>query len=223
MDDNFDTGTLDSKWTVVDGSSGTVDLLATSMATPTYDLASMSDHLAIQMENNRVSLRQDYTLQDGYSVVMKLHPAVNSSSNDISEVVVGISLNTSDTAPDGTTTNGFIRLVFDSTLDGWRIYGHYKTSSASDNTAIGDAGDECNFNGGTVYLRIARNGSSYAWLTSFDGVSWVPMKSAITPPTIYTNVWVHAYSGLATGSKILPVQLIDWIKEIDNSTFDVRG
>lgn len=224
MDDDFNTGILDSKWIVVEGSEGTVDLLATSRTTALYDVDTVDDCLAIQMENNRVSLRQDYELPDGKSVIMKLHPSVNASSNEAYEAVIGLSLNTSDASPDGVTTNGFMRHLFESTADGWRIFGQHKTSAGTtnDSTAISDPGDECNFNGGTVYLRIARSGNSYFWFASFDGIAWVPMKQAVTPPAVYTNIWIHAYSALVTGSKVLPIQLIDWVKEIDNTVFDVR-
>ena len=70
-DDEFDTGSLDGKWTAVSGSSGTVDLLGTTGST--YDFTTRSGELLMQGYNGAaVELRQDYTLPDGNSIDVKI-------------------------------------------------------------------------------------------------------------------------------------------------------
>lgn len=217
MDDEFNSWTLDSKWAVTEGSPGTVDLTATSSGA-VYDLTSVDDNLAIQVDNNKVHLRQDYTLPDSKSVVIKLHTALNSSGSLVDQVVCGISLNTSDNTPLTSSTSGYMAVDFRSNADGWKIYAEYKSpGGVVTATAIGEDGDESPINGNTVYLRIARVGSSYIFYTSFNGISWIPMYAAITPAATFTNVWIRCRSDANTGSNILPVSLIDWIREVDNS------
>jgi hypothetical protein len=224
MDDDFSSTTLDPKWTLVSGSVGTVDLNTTTCTTPIYDLTSVPDFLALQVENNQVSLRQDYELPDGKSVILKLHPALNASSNLAGEIDVGICLNSDDASYWTYSTIGKMLMCFDANADGWRIYAEARGASNTllGATGIGDPGEESPFNGGQVYLRISREGLNYRWFASFNGVSWVPMNTAITRTAAFNNIWIFAASAVATGSKTLPVQLIDWIKEVNNTVFDVR-
>jgi hypothetical protein len=226
MNDEFDESTLDNKWTVTLGAPGTVNLLASSCSTAIYDLASVPGYLATQCEggsNNKMYMRQDYTLPDGKSVILKLLPTINSSGNLDAEVFVGMVLNNDDSTPLTVGNSGYMLMEFRANNDGWRIYaGYCNTNNTIDATAIGEDGDESPMNGNLMYFRIARHNNTYSFFTSFSGVSWIPMKLPITPSAIFTNIWLRNRSDISTGSKALPVHLIEWIHEVDNTVFNVE-
>lgn len=213
VDDEFNSGTLDGKWTVVSGSSGTVNDLATSPSN-VYDLTTNSGYLSLQAEDDTVYLRQDATLADGNDLILKIHPAVNASGDLDNEVASGINLNCDDGSPSTYTTCGYIYLNFRANTDGWEITCKHVTSGAvSSSTLMGEPGGEYPTNGGSVWLRIARSGTSYACLTSFDGIGWAPMKTFFSNGSAFNNIWIRDRSDVDSGTDIVPVQKIDYIRE----------
>ena len=103
-DDDFPTSSLDGKWTVVDGASGTCTLIAGS-GTGTYDLASRTSWIMMQVgttTGDSVELRQDYTLPDGACLVAPVAPAWDKAAAPANnELFLGIGVNQDDSGPRG--------------------------------------------------------------------------------------------------------------------------
>lgn len=212
VDDEFSSGTLDGKWTVTSGSSGTVNDLATNPSN-VYDLSD-TGYLSLQAEDDTVYLRQDATLADGNDLILKIHPAVNASGDLDNEVASGLNLNCDDGSPSTYTTCGYIYLNFRANTDGWEITCKHVTSGGvSSSTLMGEPGGEYPTNGGSVWLRISRSGTSYACLTSFDGIGWAPMKTFFSNGSAFNNIWIRNRSDVDSGTDIVPVQKIDYIRE----------
>tara|TARA_R110000782_G_scaffold34955_1_gene83714 strand:- start:116 stop:922 length:807 start_codon:yes stop_codon:yes gene_type:complete len=216
IDDDFDSTTLNGRWTVVDGTSGTVDNgLASTGEQKIYDLTSVSGFLAMQPHRvsttQNIELRQDYTLGVGESVVIKMFTAAQVSSNTANEVVLGVWLNDSDAAPG---TGGRCFLAFTINTDGWEIKGSYTSGAGSTATSTwGDTGSEWAFNGAPMYLRFNRLTSTvYSLQVSLSGNSWTSMKR-FTSDTTFSNIWIRCYSAATIPSnQSVPIQLIDYIR-----------
>lgn len=225
-DDDFSSTTLDSKWRVPSGSGslGTVDPFATNVATPVYDLVSKSGYLAVQADNGTFAARQDYTLPDGKSVILTLAPAINVSSNLADEVVAGITLNNGDNNPVERSGNGYTSIQFRAINDAWEIQGLTKDVNGTvlDESLVGGGvDDEYAFNGMKMQFKISRkdnNGSpEYMLSYSFGGV-FVPIKRMQTSNNAYSNIWIRVASYQDyTNGRIVPIQLFDDIKVVDNT------
>ena len=217
LNDEFSGNSLENKWAVVAGSQSSVDLLATN-PNPSFSLTAKAGFLATQTENNHVFLRQDAELSDEHSVILKLHPAVNSSSNINNEAAVGIILNCADNNPHALQGCGSMSLLFHANEDGWEIEARYiDLNGVESRTLIGETGDETSGNGQTSYLRIARRGLKYFYFVSFDNVVWTPMKTSISTPRAFDNLWLVNESQVDTGNKTAPIQLMDWLHETTNT------
>jgi len=204
-DDNFDTGSLDGKWTVVDGGSGTVDLLATS-TTGIYDLATRSRSMLAQGEvSNALLLRQDYTLPDGNSIVLSFSPnIVQDSGISDNEIWCGIGINDSDTNQFGTNTqyifldaNASTYIIRHSSANG----PPFNTLGTTIYTPIG----------GKYYVRFLRDGLDYYGFLSTNGSVWTCLGSR-TASSAYNNIWLFV-SGNFTGADPVPIQEFHWIRQ----------
>lgn len=216
-DDNFLLTTLDAKWTVVSGSSGTVNpFLASTSQQAIYDLTSVPGMLALQPHytstQQSVYLRQDYTLATSSSIVMKLFTAGQVSSNTAGEITVGLYLNASNTSP---TTGGYCFITFQVNTDGWELRGKYLPNGGggAEESTWGDVGNEWAFNGAPLYFRITRISSSvYVLQVSLNGLNWTSMRK-FTSDITFDNVWISAVSTAAVPSaQVAPVQLIDYVR-----------
>jgi len=216
IDDEFDSTSLNARWTVVDGTSGTVDpFLASTGERKIYDLASVPSYLALQPHRvsttQSIKLRQDYTLGVGECVIMKLFTAAQVSSNSTGEITVGLWLNDDDSDPGA---DGRCYLAFTVNTDGWELIASY-TSGAGSTVAStwGDTGSEWAYNGAPLYFRMTRVTSSvYVLQISMNGLSWTSMKR-FTSDTTFNNIWIRAHSSATIPSnQSVPIQLIDWIR-----------
>lgn len=207
-DDDFDSTTLDPKWTAVSGSSGTVNLLETSDVSK-YDLSTRPGYLLMQVGNNAaqvVRLRQDYTLPDGASIVAALHPAVamDSTSRTNNEFFHSLYLNDNDTSE---TSGNWVRILFDVNTTDLRFQ--------SADSAAGTIGS-CDALGlpPFIYLRIARSGLTYYFFVSGGGYSWTHMGSSVAGAA-YDNIWI-AMNNPAAAVDPVPICSWRWIRQGTN-------
>ena len=206
-DDEFSSGTLDSKWTVFDGGSGTVDLLATS-TTGIYDLTTRSGMMLIQASNgNELTLRQDYTIPDGNSIIMCCSFGYNQKT-DVSnnECLLKIGINSSDTSP----TTGVYDIFGCSVFSGIVYMGVWDGS-----TALQDLHSTMPIDN-RVYMRIARVGLNYSYFWSTSGTLWIPLGTR-TVGSAHNNIWIGNY-GMTSGTDTpIATQAIHWIRLGSNS------
>ncbi|MDX1766242.1 MAG: hypothetical protein R3313_04795, partial [Candidatus Saccharimonadales bacterium] len=215
-DDEFNYSNLDSKWTAVSGSSGTVDITETGNVSK-YDLATRPGYLLMQAGNNgsqEVSLRQDYTLPDGDSIIMAIDPSLTmdgASGLAGNDWKVGLSINDSDTT---WNTTEYTSIHFDVEADGWRIM--IDDGSTNYSTPRNETGPGL---GQKVYLRLSRSGTAISASYSVGGKSWVPLGGTLTRSGTADNIWIFA-DNQASNSGFVPIQSVDWIRQGDATTLD---
>lgn len=212
IDDEFNTSTLNSKWTAVDGTAGTVTLRDTG-TTGIYDLATRPGTLLMQIgaaANDSVLLRQDATLADGASVVVSLAGGFDwvaaISSN---EFAVGLGLNDTDT---GVEDGDDLQFILDADAGLVTIDGVHSGRSAD--IGVADAGRE--YGGGDpIYLRIVRSTLTYHLHWSYGkGSSW-NYKGSRTVSTALNNLWLFAEArATITNSMVIAV---DWFRQGGNA------
>jgi hypothetical protein len=200
-DDDFTADALDGKWTLVDGASGTVDLLGT--AGNIYDLATRDSYLLVQAINgDEFQIRQDYTLPDNSSIILALSPSLSIDGAPAitnNELWAGMAINDND---GGFNSGTYQALFFDTDANTCRI--HHYNGSTQGSTPVGMAplGDK-------IYLRFARAGLVYSAFFSISGETWIPM-GAVTVAGAYTNVWIFVDSQATVGTPT-PIQAFDYI------------
>lgn len=215
-DDEFDSTTLDAKWTAVTGSSGTVSLLETGEVQK-YDLASRPGWLLMQAgsaANQKVELRQDFTLADGDSIQVAI--SLNSSSDGdmgigADELWCGIALNDNDTGYDAGEYNALFLNVSTNII---RLLHYDGTTVFGSTSPFADKGISIPI-GHVIYLRFARSGSTVYAFWSADGSSWMAMGSEARTATA-TNIWLFKES-VAAASEPVPIVAVDWIRQGTNN------
>jgi len=197
-DDEFDGPTLDSKWTAVSGSPGTVDLFATGTV-GVYDLTTRPGTLLIQAKDASVRLRQDYTLPDGKSIVCALDALHNYGSNN-HQAGIGVSAgNTSQF-----DTGWSIAYEQDGTDD-------YDIQTLSGPSSGGNTWDGSGFIG-RIYFRIARVNLTYHFFFSVDGFSWRWLDSR-TMDSAASHLWLWVDGAAPT---VAPICAFDWFRQGSN-------
>lgn len=210
-DDEFDTGALDVKWTVVDGAANPVDL----MADPTgrYDLTTRVGFLLLQARNtDNVDLRQDYTLPDTQSIVLAFSfgMAIDARSGILTdEVIVGLSLNNND---GGAHLGNYIVVEADADPDGWKIRSYFTGIGDYDSTPENQHGAPL---ARRIYFRIIRDGTSYWSYYSGDGTTWQSLGAAKAVGAILDNIWIYVHTVGALSPT--PIHAVDWIREGDDA------
>ena len=213
-DDEFASGSLAGKWTVVNGASGTVDLFEAGTTISRYDLSTRSGWLLVQVGKNSgqaVRLRQDFTIPDGSSIVAALSvvggQSATSASNNAAQY--GLGLNSTD----GTFASGTWE---------WLIVDGQSGSQPRiliDGSAGGitDAGTNSGLTSGAlVYLRIARVSLTYTFFFSTNGFStWQPI-GARTFASAPDNLWLIAECN-TTFTAPVPIIAFDWIRQGSNA------
>ena len=208
-DDDFTSGTLDGKWTVVDGGSGTVDPLSTS-TTGIYDLSSRSGDLLFQVNNNSVELRQDYTLPDGNSIILAMTVAMHfDSAISNNELQIGLCLNDDNSGP--VAGNNVIRMAAVETDGG--TYGMDAVRFAPGATNLGTDNNQTDVTQ-RIYLRVFRDSLTYTPSFSINGATWATMSST-TMSSACDNVWIQIGSSASIGGT-LPIQAVHWIRQGNN-------
>jgi len=216
-DDEFDATTLDGKWTAVTGASGTVDLAETGEVQK-YDLTTRPGWLLLQAgsaADQKVELRQDFTMVDGSSIVVALAFGWAASDGDTGvaddEQWLGIAINDTDSGYDA---GAYLQTAWDVAADGARIRTYDGTS------VLGALTDSTNQEligvpGSVVFFRIARSGTTYRVYVSGGGVSWTPLGSKVIA-TAPNNLWVFAESVAASGEPV-PIHAVAWVRQGANT------
>ncbi len=203
LDDEFDSTTLDAKWTAVSGSSGTIDPFEVGEVN-IYDLTTRSGWLLIQAGNdgtNIVSLRQDLTLGDGESVLLAISPSILDDANLANnEQQIGIALNDNDT--EYSSGNRFqVYCVTNPDTDQMNVETFDGSVLVFSEHAVR----------GMVYLRISRIGLTYWGWFSQDGSNW-SLVSSDTAGGALTNLWIFC-NNAAAGTDPVPIHAVHWIRQ----------
>lgn len=214
-DDEFDSTTLDGKWTAVSGSSGTVSLTETSNVTK-YDLTTRPGWLLVQAGRGGtqdVELRQDYTLSDGDSIVLScaVPMPMDAEGADNSDFEVGVALNDNDTGPEA---GNFARILVAantgvvgvSVYDGTEVFRSYTNTSPT-----GTSNDQ------RFYLRLIRSGTNYYPFFSRDGAAWSPLGDGLAVGATLSNVWIYARNNTSYSDAFIPIAAVDWIRQGTNA------
>jgi hypothetical protein len=212
-DDEFDESTLDAKWTAVTGSSGTVSMTETGEVEK-YDLTTRPGWLLMQAgsaADQKVQLRQDFTLGDGESIILALAAVVSSDGDPgivDNELVAGLSLNDNDTGWDAGEYNGcYVQFGTDMA----RV-SHFDGTTRGATSAFGVSAQQVPL--GMVYIRFNRVGSVlHAW-TSSDGYTWMSLGQDTRVATA-DNVFVFVESIVNAGEPV-PIVAVDWIRQGTN-------
>ena len=211
-DDDFDGPTLDPKWTVVQGTSGTVDLTSAT-AGGLYDLTSRPGWLLMRADSSAVvTMYQDYELPEDRSIVVKFAPCISAAGQSGIEnnaIQAGLVLNNSTTAP---LSGNYIYFFWDTSSDGWRML--YNNNAGNAKSTASGTGGRGNPVAQVLYLRVLRVGLTYYGYWSGDGTAWFPLSSFSYAQPL-TKLWLVTLSSANMGTP-RPVQAFDWVREGGN-------
>lgn len=193
-DDDFASGTLGAQWTAASGASGTVDLLETGNVSE-YDLASSPGYLLTQAglsATQEVHLRQDYTLPDGSSFIVKMLTNRSGLANGIG---AGIAINSTDSNWESGT---YLTIHLDQEgPQAARVISY-------DGTVIGPGSGTATYwqqSFPVIFWRILRDGLDYHTFYSDNGVTWNWVATK-TFGSAADNVWIfHQSNGTNAGMK----------------------
>lgn len=205
-DDEFDSSTLDGKWTAVSGSSGTAALLtAGSAVTELYDLTTRPGWLIMQCgTGDDVALRQDYTLPDGSSIVLAVAVGTGETSGGDNQAFA-LRLNDDDSS---SVAGEFVALMVEQDGTAFNIQGNSDTSSSGNEIT-----SEVSPLSQVIFLRIARDGLTYSCFYSIDGFTWSIVYQD-THADIADNIWLHF--GGPTTLDVVATVAIAWIRQGTN-------
>jgi hypothetical protein len=210
-DDEFDGGSLDVKWTVVSGSSGTVDFLEAGDVAK-YELDTTNNVLMMQtgdLATNEVELRQDWTLGDGESIIVALsfaHEFQGSTSSN-NEHQAGLALNDTDT---GHRDGNYMWIGFD--IDATKGVAIVSYDGVTLVTIDLEAGNSPI----TGFLRILRDGSDYhAYFSQANGATWTRLGTYTG--TTYTNMWIWSRCASTAMNPPIPVNVFHWVRQGANT------
>jgi len=199
-DDEFNSTTLDAKWTVDAGgcASGTVDLLETGDV-EIYDLASQPGWLLVQAGSTASHLcafSQAYTIPDNTSLILKAAMSQVPSTNNAHQY--GLSL------CDNSACANYVQLVIDQDLNAHRVlYQEVGTATGTGTSAYVDAS--------FIYLRIARSGTTYFGFASTNGVTWSSVGS-FAAAAAATHVQLSVSGTTHPAYMTVTIAAFDWIR-----------
>jgi hypothetical protein len=221
--DEFDTNTLDAKWTVIASTTtpaaGTADPYA-NPSTGIYDLTTRSNGMLVQPRQNSgsvddVLLRQSGALANGESLVFSFGmPDIGTSVAD--GMIVGLALSTNSTYDSSGTWRAM--LVRGTTNYKFDFY----TGSAATVTNLRNYGTQSApvLLGRRTYLRVTRrNTNDYWWMASFDGMNWIHLTKDTTS-TSFSYVFLHARYNAAAPT-MFPVFSFNWLRHVAATGHDL--
>lgn len=191
-DDEFPGTSLDGKWTVVDGSAGSVSLLGTSGA-GVYEVGERDGWLSMMLgtaSGDSVVLRQDYTLPDGNSIVAAMAYGIdNVASLSNNEILMGIGVNDNDGGIYSGATGQTLLAIMDTQADAARFIALEGSADPLGSTPGADISEAAAV--GLFFVRIDRDGLNYHAFFSMDGWAWGYL-GVKTMSTAANNVWLFA-------------------------------
>jgi hypothetical protein len=216
-DDEFEAETLDAQWTAVTGTLGTVDLFETGEVEK-FDLTTRPGWMLMQAgsaADQKVELRQDWTLGDGESIVVAIAWAWATSDGETgittNEQRLGIGLNDTDSGHDA---GAYIYLAADVDVDSSRLLLYDGSTALASTKSTTD--DSVAIAGGELtFLRISRIGTTYRGSISNDGMAWQPFGSK-TIGTAPTNLWLFCESPSASQDPV-PIHAVYWVRQGTNA------
>lgn len=219
-DDEFESTTLDAKWTAVEGSAGTVAIDETGEVAK-YDLASRPGWLLIQggsASGQDVQLRQDFTIPDGSCIVAAVSFGGGATDGEpgyaSNEQQFGIAVNDSDTSYISGT---YVRFTYYTIPDGVRVVSYDGTTILGGTAGFADVA--MYQPGGQIgFLRIDRDGLVYSFYVSADGMTWMPIGSK-TFGSAPDNLWIIG-GAFGAGGEPVPIHAVKWIRQGTGGTVD---
>lgn len=211
-DDHFDDSALDAKWTVVAGSSGTVTLISTTNQA-IYDLTTEPETLLTQVGRNgsqSVSLRQDYTLPDGASILTSFDfGATTVATDDVNFAL--LSVNSDDAGPFNGTNGQKLQVYLTQAGtggSGLRIFAFDGTTANSISAAWVLS---------PIILRIARSSTTYYALASLTGGrSWISIGNGYSLGGAKDNFWIGHRNAASYTTGLVPITRWNWVRQGTN-------
>ncbi len=219
-DDEFDSSTLDAKWTAVSGVAGTVDPFAViATDNPIYDLTTRPGWLLTQVRQGdggttgAVRIRQDFTLADGESIVIAhTLPTYSGLTATDNESAINITLNDDDS--DKEAGNSVIVRWIVASAEQVQVYGGLTTNFLHNIYQVGRI----------VYTRWLRKDDGatveYYLGLSEDGTNWNwAGASAVTgfaPGAELTNLWITMDSTSGGGTEESPIMGVYFVRQGSN-------
>lgn len=202
-DDEFNSGTLDAKWTIRAGysgcASGTVSLLETGDVEE-YDLTSQPGWLLVATGSTTsysCGFMQTYTIPDGNSVILKAAMSQIPPTNNGHQY--GMNL-----CDDSSCTN-YIQLFIDQDLNAQRVL------FQETGTATGTGGNVY-VDAAFFYLRLARDGLNYYGFVSTNGVTWTNLGWFTTGAAWGYIEIMSGVSGAHSSTATVPISAFDWFR-----------
>lgn len=201
-DDEFGSGTLNVKWTAVEGGSGTVDLWENSNVEE-YDLTTRPGWLLMQAgraTTQNVQLRQDYTLGDGDAIIARFAPAIQGSGVN-NHFQCSLALNDSDTS----YVSGTWAYIAQDSQNG----GGIRLLMYSGTGAGAERGTTLDMLPGDVWVGYRRSGTDYTSFVSLNGGDSFIVMGTASHGVAFDNVWLSCNTS-ATQSSARPVPFAGW-------------
>jgi len=199
MGDEFNDGSLDSKWKVPAGAAGTVDLFGAASSPGIYE--EKGNALFMQPSNGFVDIRQDTVLANGEEIIAALNTGdPDDDSNNAAQV--GIAFNNDDTNHEN--GNDSIQFYYDGSDNNIRAFVNsgFSGVTAFTRNAAGPIGNR-------VYFRVTRLNDLLFPFFSVTGASWSPLSTS-ADATLPDNFWVFARSSV--GADFGSIHVVDWIR-----------
>lgn len=206
FDDEFDSTTLDSSWTVGGtGTAGTVSFAGEgALSNPIYDLSTRPGWCLLQFaQSQTIKLSKPVSLAVGESLITCLAPSAQGPGSGDNSVYLNFSLQSSVISPTNWIAFSIIEQDANTELE------------AVVNSAMsGEKDVEYNLPlpSGKMYLRYTRTTNYYTCSTSYDGTSWFRLgKISYTGSLGYIVFDIRGNGGALSAP--YPIVGIDWIRK----------
>jgi len=206
LSEEFESGTLNSNWTVAQGSSGSINPIGT-VSGAVYDLSGRSKGMLIQTDNT--------------TNLFQMRAAVIASGE---QIIISLSIPDSPT----TTNNAYVpRLAVSQTttaFSGTRTEMYLSGSGNSNIMWYPNAAQTAVFNGGRFgarqYFRMVRSGNVFYGFFSVDGTSWVPLGGHTNSTAGYIWIMLGSSAAWTRQSGGDPIACVNWIRHVTYAGLD---
>lgn len=208
MSDEFTAGTLDGQWSVVGGTSGTVNLITADPTDSVYDLTTRSGSCLVQIKPaDSIAFRVDDVITTGEQILVKMGMvAPGDNPSDANSYWTGIGFNNNDSDYDAGT---HIEMFWDGADVSRIVWG-----------AAGASGDISHgiVTGTYIYWRAVNSGGTVYAFYSYNAKLWVPIGTGISIGSA-DNFWVF-FDSKGVSYTHAPIASIEWVRHIANTNLD---